>query len=127
MSTTNGNASLPPVFNLTQQDIQDIALFMFNLFAQNVQGQAQARAAETTGDAIASMIKKNAFRASNVGFFDSQLDSFYGSGDVVQVERDLYYRDVYLFVERVKDVVIMSDVEAVQTNLSTCLKGSAQI
>jgi hypothetical protein len=126
MSTPEGNAPPPPASNLTQQDIQGIALSMFNLFAQNVQSQAQART-EATNDAVVTMTKKSSFRASDVGFFDPQLNPFYDSDDVIQMRRDLYYRDVYLFVERVKNAVIMSGAEAVRTNLSACLRGSAQV
>jgi hypothetical protein len=46
------NASSSFVFNLTQQNIQEIALFMFNLFAQNVQDQTQAKVAETINETI---------------------------------------------------------------------------
>jgi L-cysteine desulfidase len=125
MFTSKENAS-QSASNLTQQDIQDIALSMFNLFAQNVQDQAQVRAAEVS-EAVIAVAKKSGFRTSDVGFFDSQLNSSYDSGDVVQVERDLYYRDVYLFVERVKDAVIMFEAEVVRTNLSACLRGSVQV
>jgi hypothetical protein len=41
MSTFERNVLSHSVSNLTQQNIQDIVLFMFNLFAQNVQSQCQ--------------------------------------------------------------------------------------
>ncbi len=127
MSITNENASFSSMSNLTQQNIQSIVLFIFNLFAQNVQDQTQVKTTKTIDNAIVIMIKKNVFKASNVDFSDLQLNSFYDASDVIQEERDLYYRDVYLFVERIKDVVIMFDVEAVRTNLSTCLRESTQV
>ncbi len=127
MFISKENVSSSSMFNLTQQNIQEIVLSMFNLFAQNVQNQAQVRAVETINEAIISIAKKDFFRAFDVRFFDSQLNSSYDSDDVVQVKRDLYYRNVYLFVKRVKDVVIMFDVEVVRTNLSTCLRESTQI
>jgi hypothetical protein len=71
------------VFHLTQQDIQEIALSMFNLFAQNVQHQTQARTTKTIEEAIASIVKKNVFRAFDVEFFDSQLNSSYDSDNVI--------------------------------------------
>jgi hypothetical protein len=101
-------------FILFQQNIQEIALFMFNLFAQNVQIQAQTQIKiETMNEAVFTTFKKFSFRASDVEFFDFQLDFSYDSSDVVQVDRDLYYKNVYLFVKRVKNVVIMSDVDVV--------------
>jgi hypothetical protein len=126
MSIFERNASFSSVSILTQQDIQDIVMFMFNLFAQNVQEQTQTKTTEATVDVVA-VAKKSFFRAFDLKFFDSQLNSFYESNDVMQVKRDLYYKDVYLFIERIKNVVIMFDVEAIRTNLSTCLRESAQV
>jgi hypothetical protein len=125
MSIFEENAS--SMINLTQQNIQEIVLFMFNLFAQNVQDQTQAKIAKTINETIINIAKKNAFRAFDVKFFDSQLNSFYEQNDVVQINRNLYYRNVYLFVKRVKDVVIMSEAKIVRTNLFACLRESAQI
>jgi hypothetical protein len=126
MSTFEKNVSLSSVFNLTQQNIQEIILFMFNLFAQNVQNQTQAKAVEATVDVV-TKIKKSSFRVSDVRFFDSQLNSFYDSDDVVQINRDLYYKNVYFFVKRVKDAMIMSNAEIVRTNLSICLRETTQV
>ncbi len=126
MSISDENDLFSFLFNLTQQNIQEIALFMFNLFAQNVQNQAQTKAVETTMNVV-TVVKKSFFRAFDVKFFDSQLNSSYDSDDVVQVERNLYYRNVYLFVKRIKNVVIMSETDAVRINLSTCLRDSTQV
>ncbi len=126
MSTFEENVSLSSVSNLTQQDIQEIVLFKFNLFAQNVQSQTQAKTVEATIDVVATT-KKDSFRTSDVKFFDFQLNSSYESDDVVQIKRNLYYRDVYLFVKRIKNVVIMSETNAVRINLSACLRDSTQV
>jgi hypothetical protein len=40
MFISKENVSFSSVFSLTQQNIQEIAPSMFNLFAQNVQNQA---------------------------------------------------------------------------------------
>ena len=42
---------------------------------------------------------KMQFRAIDVNFFDSKLNESYGLKDVVQIERDVYYKNVYLFVK----------------------------
>ncbi len=111
--------------NLIQQNIQSIVLSMFNLFAQNVQNQAQIKIAKTINEVIIVATKKSSFWASNVEFFDSQLDSSYDSEDVVQIKRDLYYKNVYLFVKRIKNAVIMFEAKIVQINLFACLRKSA--
>jgi hypothetical protein len=126
MSTFEENVSFSFMFNLTQQNIQEIVLSMFNLFAQNVQNQTQTKTIEAIIDVV-TIAKKSSFRVSDVKFFDSQLNLFYDSDDVVQIKRDLYYRNVYLFVERVKIAVIMFDVEIVRTNLSACLRETTHV
>jgi hypothetical protein len=119
------------LFTLSQQNIQRITLFMFNLFAQNVQSQTQTKTIETTTNVVTADVvttaKKSSFRTSNVKFFDLQLNLSYESNDVVQVDRDLYYKNVYLFVKRMKDAMIMSDAKIVRINLSACLRETTQV
>ena len=37
---------------------------------------------------------------SDLGYFDSHLDRAYGEGEIVLVGKDVYYRNVVLFVQR---------------------------
>ena len=115
-----GGQPNPPV-NLSREDIQNIAMTMFAMFTQNIAGQAN------TPVAAPNIQSKGYFKATDVGFFDPKLEDSYGAGDVVQVGRDVYYRDVFLFVERIKDAVTTYGAETVRANLSTCLRGTAQI
>ena len=119
---TGGN-NPPPGPNLSQQDIQGIALSMFNLFRDNI----APRDGNVPNNNSSNDDWKGSFRAQDVGFFDPTLDESYGPGDVVQVGRDVYYRNVYLFVERIKDAVNMYTADKVRSNLSSCLRGTAQI
>ncbi|MCJ1224180.1 hypothetical protein MMC12_000824 [Toensbergia leucococca] len=63
------------------------------------------------------------FRASDIGYFHPGLEvsKEYPAGDIVNVGKDLYYRDVLLFVQQVKHVASIKKIE----NLSLCLQGSA--
>ena len=65
------------------------------------------------------------FNAREIGFFDPHLDKAYGPGDVVTVGNEIYYRDVTLFIERIRDYAAIKGASVVRTNLSTCLKGDA--
>ncbi len=100
---------------------------MFNLFALNVSNQTQTKIVETINEVIIATIKKLSFWVFNIEFFDSQLDSFYDSENVVQIKRDLYYKNVYLFVKWIKNAIIMFKVKIVKMNLSACLRKSTQI
>jgi hypothetical protein len=54
-----------------------------------------------------------------VGYFEPDLDS---DGDMVTVGKDLWFRDVFLFTDRLKDIAITKDV---RTNRTAFLRGTA--
>ena len=53
------------------------------------------------------------------------LDKSYGEGEVVTVGKDVYYRSVILFVERIKDLASVKGTTLVRSNVNTCLRGAA--
>lgn len=65
------------------------------------------------------------WNATEIGYFDPHLDKSYGDGEIVTVGKDVYYRSVLLFVERIKDVASVKGEAIVRTNLNTCFRGSA--
>ena len=123
-STGNGpvsergiNAKIFSFRNLSSENIQGIAMNVFSLFTENMRNKV----------VFSIDVSKGQFKAIDVNFFDFKLDDSYDSENVVQVERNVYYRDVYLFVKRVKDIVSIHEDEKMKTNLFSCLKGNAQI
>jgi hypothetical protein len=94
-----------------------------NLFAQNIQNQAQVNV-----DFVFKISsQKKSFRAQNVDFFDFQLDSFYELENMIQIERDVYYRNFYLFIKRIKNAIVMIESNAIKMDIFNCLKSLAQI
>ena len=65
------------------------------------------------------------FRPEELGFFDPQLPISYGGGDIVVLGRDTYYRNVHVFISRIKDLVAAKGRKTIQSQLSTCLRGAA--
>ena len=108
--------------NLFQQNIQKIVLSMFNLFRDNI-----AFKNDTSNNSFNNDDWKGSFRAQNVKFFDFILNETYGSDDVIQVERNVYYKNVYFFVKRIKNAVNMYIVNKIRFNLFSCLKKIIQI
>ena len=53
------------------------------------------------------------------------LDKSYGKGKVITVGKDVYYRSVILFIERIKDLVSVKDAILVRSNINTYLRGTA--
>ena len=46
---------------------------------------------------------------------------------MIREGKDIYYRSVYLFVERVKNIILTKGEELVRTNLNIYLRGTALI
>ena len=63
-------------------------------------------------------------RAEEVGYFDPEYQQEQGNtqGPVVNAGKYVYYRDVYIFVDRLKDLASQHDVKQL---LSACLRGTA--
>ena len=76
---------------------------------------------QTLGD------KSARWYASNLGFFDPNYENkTITTGDAMKhAGKDTIFRDVHLFVERIRDVAAIKRDELVRQNLSTCLKGAA--
>ena len=65
------------------------------------------------------------WRADEIGLFDPHLDKSHGDSEIATVSKDVYYRSVMLFIERVRDMATIKGAQLVQINLNTCLRGSA--
>ena len=58
----------------------------------------------------------------NISFFDLNLFICYGEGKFVLVKKKLYYRNIILFIKRIRDLVIIKRYKLVRANLNTCLR-----
>ena len=58
----------------------------------------------------------------DIGFFDPNLSISYGEGEVVLIEKELYYRNIILFIKKIKDLAIIKRYELVRANLNTYLR-----
>jgi hypothetical protein len=65
------------------------------------------------------------FSAKEIGYFSPRLDEAEGKGDIVQIGSDTYIRNVYHFIERIKDAVQLRGEEEVKANITQCLRGAA--
>ncbi|KIN05465.1 hypothetical protein OIDMADRAFT_141229 [Oidiodendron maius Zn] len=61
----------------------------------------------------------------DIGYFDPDLEESYGLGDYVTVGTNVYWRNVYLFTDTVRDNATGDCAPLVRHNLVTCLRGSA--
>ena len=49
----------------------------------------------------------------------------YSIKDIIMINKDTYFQDVYLFVKHIKNVVTMGDPEKVHTVIFSYLHGTA--
>ena len=63
---------------------------------------------------------------ADLGYFDPHLDDkAHGAGEVVSVGKDVYYRNVVLFTQRIQNLVTFKGTTLVKANIATSLYGSA--
>ena len=63
-----------------------------------------------------------ALKADDVGYFDPACE---GEGPVVSVGRHMFYKDIYAFVDRLKDLASIKGDEKIREILPTCFRGEA--
>lgn len=70
-----------------------------------------------------SLLKTSIERWNQVdlGYFDLHLDKAYGEGEVVSVGKDVYYKNVMLFVQRLQSLVNFKGATFIKANVVTSL------
>ena len=59
---------------------------------------------------------------SDLKYFDSYLNKSYEEGEIVTVSKNIYFRSVILFIERLRDVAAVKGFIAVKVNLDIILR-----
>lgn len=68
------------------------------------------------------------WKPDDIGYFDPEHDGLANVGaPIVNAGRHVFYRDVYAFVDRLKDMAPLRDEPKLRTALVQCLRGSALI
>ena len=62
---------------------------------------------------------------ADLGYFDPHLDKAYEEGEIVSVGKDVYYRNVVLFVQRLQSLVTFRGAVLMKANIAKSLRGSA--
>lgn len=72
-----------------------------------------------------SRVSTERWNQANLGYFDLYLDKAHGEGEIVLIEKDVYYRIVVLFMQHLQSLVTFRGAALVKTNIATSLQGSA--
>lgn len=62
---------------------------------------------------------------ANLSYFDSHLDKAHGEEEIVSVGKDVYYKNMVLFVQRLQSLIIFKRAALVKANIATSFQGSA--
>ena len=65
----------------------------------------------------------NKWKAEELGFFDPYLTSSLGLEDVMTMNKELYYRSIILFIDRIADLVTIKLAVLVKANINIYLRG----
>ena len=65
---------------------------------------------EPPGEAVKTTFTGTRWNPNKVGYFDPYLPIIYEEDDIVTVGKEIYYRNVFLFVERAKDLSQVKEV-----------------
>ena len=68
---------------------------------------------------------RSTLRAKDVGFFNPDTPEEHGLGPVATVSSETVFRDVYTWVERLKDLIYTHGPDEVRWIIQPCLRGSA--
>lgn len=61
----------------------------------------------------------------DLGYFDPCLDRAHGEDEIILVRKNVYYRNVVLFVYRLQSLVTFQGAALVKVNIAISLRGSA--
>ena len=60
---------------------------------------------------------------ANLGYFDPHLDRAHGDDKIVLVKKDVYYRNIMFFVQRLQSLVSFSGATLMKANIATSIRG----
>ena len=66
------------------------------------------------------------WNTANIEYFDSYLNKSYEEDEIVTIEKNIYYRNVMLFVKKIKNIAQIKESVTVRIDLNECLREAAQ-
>ena len=66
------------------------------------------------------MNKQNSF---NIGYFNLYLNKLYGNDEIIIIGKNVYYRNVILFIERIRNLLIIKGIIFIRININIIFRG----
>lgn len=118
MSQPNQNAGQTRSHGMSDDLLRDITQILATAFQTD-----PVRQALVAGTLPASASQGPRLRAEDIGYFDPTTE---GEGTVIIQGKLDFYKDVYAFTDRLKDMEAGHGADAVRSLLPSCLRGSAR-
>ena len=77
-----------------------------------------------TVEVVGASSSNSRWNAIELGYFNSYLNKFYEESEIITMEKNVYYRSVILFVERIHNLIAMKEEAVVRINVNICFRDS---
>ena len=64
--------------------------------------------------------KSLSWRSEDLDFLDFKLSVLYDSNSMIRDDKNVYYRNVYLFCERIRNLIAIKNEKLIRINLNIC-------
>ena len=80
--------------------------------------------ADPADDDVEGETQRDRWNLGDIGFFDPNYENKSASTDqaIEHAGKDTYYRNVHVFIEKVKKMTIVLKIDQIRRNLTTCFK-----
>ena len=65
------------------------------------------------------------WKMNKISLFNPYLNKSYEEGEIITVEKNVYYQSVMLFIKHIWDIIIIKGSQLIRTNLNICLCDAA--
>ena len=63
----------------------------------------------------------------DLGYFNLYLDKLFDKGEIITINKDTYFRNIFLLINRIRNVTKVKGATIVKVNLNTILRGTILI
>ena len=76
-------------------------------------------------ESVDDEINDNKWKSKNLNFLNFHLFTSYDIESMIRDNKNIYYHNIYIFIERVLDLIAIKNQEFIKINFNICLKENA--
>ena len=117
---------MPDVNNFNDIDFIEQQWIAFQTFINDLRNNSQKSQNERSEwkEFELSENENKRWNFDEINFFDSMYDgkSVIIENFIEHIRKDIYFRDVHLFIERIKDMIIIKSAKMIKNNFYICFR-----